>query len=126
MRGSRCVGLRQITVLTTICVMAKNVTVITTDDIDGSEGAARITFGLDGTTYEIDLGPENRAKLKADLDPFIKAARRAGGGGRGRGRANGRSPDRVAVRAWAREAGLQVSDRGRISADIIRQYEAIH
>jgi len=30
------------------------------------------------------------------------------------------------VRDWARSAGLQVSERGRISADIIRRYEAAH
>jgi hypothetical protein len=30
------------------------------------------------------------------------------------------------VRAWAREAGLPISERGRISANVIRQYEAAH
>jgi hypothetical protein len=30
------------------------------------------------------------------------------------------------IRAWARDEGLQVSERGRISADVIRQYEAAH
>jgi hypothetical protein len=30
------------------------------------------------------------------------------------------------VRAWARERGLKVSERGRVSADIMSQYEAAH
>jgi hypothetical protein len=30
------------------------------------------------------------------------------------------------VRAWAKAAGLKVSERGRISADIMRQYDAAH
>jgi len=34
--------------------------------------------------------------------------------------------DRAAIRAWAREAGLNVSARGRISAEIMSQYEAAH
>jgi hypothetical protein len=34
--------------------------------------------------------------------------------------------DRAAVRAWAQEAGLAVSERGRISAEVMNQYEAAH
>jgi len=34
--------------------------------------------------------------------------------------------DRAAVRARAREAGLAVSARGRISAEIMSRYEAAH
>jgi len=30
------------------------------------------------------------------------------------------------VRAWARQSGLEVSERGRISAEIMKQYEAAH
>ena len=34
--------------------------------------------------------------------------------------------ENAAIRAWARSAGLPVSERGRISADVIRQYEVAH
>ncbi len=34
--------------------------------------------------------------------------------------------DNAAIRAWAKSAGLQVSERGRTGADVIRQYEAAH
>jgi Lsr2 len=108
-------------------MMAKNVSVVFTDDIDGSEGAGAVRFSLDGVTYEIDLGEENRAKLEGDLAPFVAAARRPGRDNRRRGgRTAASSVDGTAVRAWAREAGLGISERGRISSEIIRQYEAAH
>ena len=102
--------------------MSKSVSVIVTDDLDGSENAQTVSFGLDGVAYEIDLAKKNRAKLEHALAPFIGAARRVPRGGR----AGGAPADRSAVRDWARSNGLQVSERGRISADIIRRYEAAH
>jgi hypothetical protein len=108
-------------------VMAKTVAVVVTDDLDGSPDAETVTFGYDGVTYEIDLGTKNRARLQRDVAPYIEAGRRLT---RPRIRASaGRSAariDRAAVRAWAKENGLKVSERGRISADLIRQYEAAH
>jgi hypothetical protein len=111
-----------------ICVMSKSVSVIVTDDLDGSENAETVSFGFDGVTYEIDLAQKNRAKLEKALAPFIDAGRRVprAASRRGGGRQGGASADRGAVRAWARERGLKVSERGRVSADIMRQYEAAH
>ena len=108
--------------------MARTVAVIIIDDLDGSPDAETVTFGLDGTDYEMDLGEANRARLMGALAPFIGAARRADRGGRGR--VKGQPPPartgRGAVRAWARESGLSVSGRGRISAEVMRQYDAAH
>jgi hypothetical protein len=106
--------------------MAKTVSVVVSDDIDGSANAQTVTFGLDGVSYEIDLGKKNRAKLERDIAPYIDAGRRVS---RARSRVTaGRPPgpgaDRAAVRAWAKQHGLQVSERGRISAVVIEQYEA--
>jgi hypothetical protein len=108
--------------------MSQSVSVIVTDDLDGSENAETVLFGFDGASYEIDLGKKNRARLEKALAPFIEAGRRTPRSGRRRGasRAGGSSADRGAVRAWARTAGLKVSERGRISAAIMRQYEAAH
>ena len=100
---------------------------VTTDDLDGSQGAETVTFGLDGVNYEIDLGQPNRTRLATALAPFIAAGRASRGSGRrGTGRTGGPRIDRAAVRAWAREAGLAVSERGRISAEVMRQYQAAH
>jgi Lsr2 len=107
--------------------MSTSVSVIVTDDIDGSESAQTVSFGLDGMAYEIDLGKKNRTQMEKALAPFIEAGRRVPRSGRRRGgRPGGPSADRGAVRAWARAAGLTVSERGRISADIMRKYDAAH
>lgn len=108
--------------------MSKSVSVIITDDLDGSANAETVSFGFDGVTYEVDLGKKNRARLAKALAPFIEAGRRVPRGGRRRGasRSGGSSAGRADVRAWARTAGLKVSERGRISSDIMRQYEAVH
>jgi len=72
-----------------------------------------VTFGLDGVSYEIDLGQPNPARLSGALAPFIAAGRHVGrrDGRRGTSGAAGPRVDRAAVRAWARQAGLEVSAR---------------
>jgi hypothetical protein len=108
--------------------MARTVAVVMTDDLDGSPAAETVMFGFDGVTYEIDLSERNRARLHRDLAPYVAAGRQVS---RSRRRtASGRQPgpraDRGAVRAWAKDNGLKVSERGRISAEVISQYEAAH
>jgi Lsr2 len=108
--------------------MAK--TVVTTDDLDGSPNAETVTFSFDGRSFEIDLSKKSRAALEKALKPYIDAGRTVGGRGtrtsspsRSRGRRSG-SVDLGAVRAWAAENGIAVSDRGRISASVLEQYQA--
>jgi hypothetical protein len=108
--------------------MARTVSVVVTDDLDGSPDAKTMRFGFDGVSYEIDLGKKNRAKLDRGVAPYIEAGRRIS---RSSGMASApRSPARrgelAAVRAWAKEQGLKVSERGRISAEVMQQYEAAH
>jgi hypothetical protein len=107
--------------------MSRSVSVIITDDLDGSGNAETVSFGFGGVTYEVDLGTKNRARLEKALAPFIEAGRRVPGDGRRRSASrSGSSADLADVRAWARTAGLKISGRGRISSDIMRQYEAAH
>lgn len=108
--------------------MAKTVSVVVSDDLDGSDGAETVAFGLDGVTYEIDLSDKNRAKLEKAFAPYVEHGRRVRQRHRRSGPGSSAGPriDRAAVRAWAREQGLQVSERGRISAEIMTQYEASH
>src|SRR5580693_1837992 len=104
-------------------VMVTKMSVIISDDLDGSGDAEPVSFGLHGTSYEVDLGSKNRAKLEKALAPFIEAGRRLPRGGRRRAAdRSGASVDRGAVRAWAKSVGIKVPERGRISADIMRQY----
>ena len=61
--------------------MAQQVNVKFVDDLDGSDAAGTVSFGLDGKTYEIDLSDENTDKLHEALAPFIEAGRSVGGRG---------------------------------------------
>src|SRR5258708_20084463 len=108
--------------------MSRSVSVIITDDLDGSENAETVSFGFRGVSYEVDLGKKNQAKLEKALAPFIQAGRKAPAGGRRRtaSRAAGPAADRTAVRAWARTAGLKVSGPGRITAHLILPSQDAH
>ncbi len=112
--------------------MAKTVTLMITDDIDGSADARPLTFSYQGQDFEIDLAEENRAAFLADLNPFIDAARVVSAGRRPRGARATRRPsgslslDRSAVRAWAEQQGIQIAKRGRIRADVLERFAAAH
>ncbi len=109
--------------------MAQRVNIVLEDDIDGSDADETVTFALDGVSYEIDLNGKNAAALRDALAPYVGHARRSGGrraGGRpsaGRGSAKRDLGD---VREWARSNGHQVSDRGRISAEVQAAYDKAH
>ena len=107
--------------------MAKHTTVTLVDDLDGGEADETVTFALDGKTYEIDLTTANAEKLRSLLEPYVKGGRRTGGrasGGRGKARSSsGGSQDTAAIRAWAKENGYEVNDRGRVPASIREAYE---
>ncbi|MBE7325515.1 Lsr2 family protein [Nocardioides sp. Y6] len=113
--------------------MAQKVNIILVDDIDGSPADETITFGLDNTTYEIDLSDDNASKLRDALALYVGHARKvsnarrggAGGGSR-RSSGGGSGVDTKAVREWARANGHEVSERGRVPASVIAAYEAAH
>lgn len=105
--------------------MAKTVSVVVTDDLDGSPDAETVGFAFNGQSYEIDLAEKNLAKFQKSLRPFIDAGRRTAQRRTARAaRSAGARIDRAAVRSWAASQGIKVSERGRISADVLRQYEA--
>jgi hypothetical protein len=110
--------------------MAQKVQITLVDDIDGGPATETVSFSLDGVAYEIDLSDGNAARLRDALAPYVGPARRRGGraaGGSGRGRRSRSANNRTAqMRAWARENGHQVHERGRIPADISAAYEKAH
>lgn len=59
--------------------MAKKTVVTVIDDIDSSEGAETIEFGLDGAIYSIDLSNPNANSLRDVLSPYVGNARKVGG-----------------------------------------------
>jgi hypothetical protein len=111
--------------------MAQKVQVILVDDLDGGEAEESVTFSLDGVSYEIDLSSENAEALREAIAPWVGHARRVSGrAGRGRGpgrpRAAAAKTDLADVRNWARENGYQVSDRGRVSSEVMSAYDGAH
>ena len=119
--------------------MAQQVNVKFVDDLDGSDAAGTVSFAIDGRAYEIDLSEDNAARLRDSLASFVAAGRKSGGTSAAAGRraqkmtaSSGRRPqplDReqtAAIRAWARQNGHQVSDRGRISKTVVDAFQAAH
>src|SRR5260370_36495040 len=109
--------------------MAQKVQVLLVDDLDGGEAVETVSFSLDGTAYEIDLSIDNAGKLRKDFAQYVDHARKGGGGGGGRRRRARTRPGRersAEIRAWARQRGDKVRERGRIPAQIIAGYEASH
>ena len=105
--------------------MAQKVTVELEDDLDGGPAEETVRFGVDGSVYEIDLSAKNAAALRRKLAPFIEHARKAGRGSRRRPGRTASSRERSGdIRAWAKDQGIAVSDRGRIPASVVEQYEA--
>ena len=104
--------------------MARRTIVTLEDDLGAGRADETVRFGIDGSEYEIDLSKKNASKLRKQLAPFVEHARKAG---RAQPRlvrtaaSRRRSRD---IRAWAKEKGIQLSERGRIPADVVEQYEA--
>jgi hypothetical protein len=93
------------------------------DDADGSEAQETVEFGLEGTTYEIDLSNHNAKKLRDALDPWVSKARKTGGRRRTRRDGAGKA-DLKAVRARAASNNVELSKRGRIPQSVLEQYRA--
>ncbi|MFJ4712758.1 Lsr2 family protein [Streptomyces sp. NPDC088785] len=108
--------------------MAQRVVVTLFDDIDGSEAAETVAFGLDGRSYEIDLNQAHAKQLRKALAPYLQAGRKRNGRAARTDRTakvfthTSVSPDPAAVRAWARSNHLDVPPRGRIPKRIYEEF----
>ncbi len=110
--------------------MAQKVHIVLVDDIDESEAEETVNFGLDGKEYAIDLNSKNASALREALAPYVGHARPVSG------RASRRSSSAKAattsgpapseIRAWARENGFDVPERGRVAAEVREAYAAAH
>ena len=110
--------------------MAQRVQVLLICDLhdDDTAGTETVTFSVDGASYEIDVCETHGKALREAFAPYVAAGRRAGRGGsarRGRGGRTGSGGfDPAAVRTWAKENGVAVSQRGRIGAGVLEKYNA--
>ena len=108
--------------------MAQKVHIVLEDDLDGSDATQTVSFGLDGTSYEIDLNDKNAAALRDALAAYVGHGRKVSG-------VPARSPvpgllrhghSAKEIRDWARSNGHKVPERGRIPGDVREAFDAAH
>ena len=114
--------------------MVTRTTTSLTDDLDGSRADATVSFVWQGQAYDIDLSQQHAQEFADAIAPYLAVARTSG---RGRRRssavASGATSGAVAaagvgefdpkaVRAWARDNGVEASARGRLSSALLQQY----
>ena len=105
--------------------MAQRVTVALEDDLDGGPADETVRFAFGGAEYEIDLSKKNATAFRKKITPFIEHARKAGRGPARRAARPVASRQRGGeIRAWAKDHGITVSERGRIPASVVEQYQA--
>ncbi|MQA16668.1 MAG: Lsr2 family protein [Pseudonocardiaceae bacterium] len=123
--------------------MAQKTTVTLIDDLTGEEAQeiSTVDFALDGVAYQIDLAEENADALRDALAEYVAASRRTGGRKTTRRRRTRRArggpssarsgsgysrEDLKSIREWAKQAGYNVSDRGRLPAEVVSAWEGQH
>lgn len=122
--------------------VAKQEIVQLVDDIDGSviedESGETIEFAINGVEYSIDLKAKNANEFHRKLDYYIEHATRVGGRKRKPSPAAASTPSTAgvpakrdpaqtrAIRQWAFDQGYEISERGRIPADIEEAFNAAH
>jgi hypothetical protein len=108
--------------------MTQRVQVLLIDDLDGSSADETVGFGLDGSSYEIDLSSKNAGRLREALANYVAHGRKSGvirsTGRRRPSRSTG--VNTADVRRWARGNGYSVNDRGRISTEVLDAYLSAH
>jgi hypothetical protein len=111
--------------------MATTTVEVVVDDLDGTAGAQTVTLGWNGAWRELDLSKKNIASLSRALDRYWTAGRPASANGQPSRRSRRKASssrsvppkrDPKVIRAWATENRIAVPARGRIPADVERQY----
>jgi Lsr2 len=116
--------------------MAQKTIVTLVDDLTGeaAENISTVEFALDGRAYKLDLTDENSAKLHDALSQYVNAARKIGGrrrsttrpdrGSKSTSRTTGYNRETLkSIREWAKKNGHNVSDRGRLPAEVVQAWE---
>lgn len=116
--------------------MAQKYIVQLVDDLTNEpiedEGGETILFSLDGVSYAIDLSATHADEMRAALEQYVNAARKADVAAASKPRAtstrssSAAKEDLKAVREWANSNGYTVSSRGRIPSDVTEAYAAAH
>lgn len=104
--------------------MAQHTLILLMDDMDGGPAATTVRFAFDGTAYEIDLSKAHADQFARTMEPYLEKVRRVS---RQRRPTQGPPPGTgrpVRGPGVGPRAGLKVSDRGRIPAEVLARFEA--
>ncbi len=117
----------------TAAAVATGAVPVVTDVTSGDVGAAGSPFATSGATRDLEAALA-RAGAAAARVPSPRSDRAGARAGAGAGAGVPETPvapldltdagARAAVRAWARQNGLEVSDRGKLSRSVVQAYEA--
>ena len=110
--------------------MAQKVQITLLCDLDDGnvEADETLHFSLGDTTYEVDVCGKHAQQIRDGLEPFVAHARKtsSANSSRRRQRTTAGRDQTASVRSWAKDHGIQVNDRGRIPASVVKEYEAAH
>lgn len=102
--------------------MSKSTITVIRDDLTGEQideaDYRLITFTAFGKTYSLDTTEEGEDEFRKALEPFIFKAHVAPLKYRPQQASAAKK-----IREWARSKGRDVPKRGRLSEDLIREYE---
>ena len=114
--------------------MGKRVIELLVSDLSGTELDAgqgeTIEFSYRGKDYTIDVTDTEAEKFDKAMEKYLNAAtklggRRSAGSSSRRSGGSGRSKEELAdARAWLKQNGHKVSDRGRIKQELLDIYDA--
>ena len=117
--------------------MAKSVVVLASCDQpheDGpiTDGVITVEFGFNGRTFETELCPVHVEEYNTWMSDYLTHGARVKSGGRAKAAGAAKavrqraSHDVGSIRAWAKEHGHKVSERGRIPSEVKKAYEDAH
>lgn len=106
--------------------MARETVQIYFDDLTGepveADDVQTIKFAWEGKPLRLDLTEENADKLEEVMKPYLDAATLVTSS-EIKKTPKPRRTDLDKVRSWARENGMEVSDRGRVPIKILDAYD---
>ena len=114
--------------------MARQERIDLIDDLEGSPAEGTFRVSWDGRAVEVELSADNRKRIEDSLAELFDAGRKISvhygpSGPKGPKPKLSRAPrdaaraNNNAIREWARENNFPVSDRGRISREVVAAYE---
>lgn len=114
--------------------MAKKTIQIITSDLSGEElepgQGETIAFSINGVDYSIDLTDAEAEAFRSTFEKYTLVAEKrssrvsSASPSTRKPSGSGRSSEELAhIRAWANDNGYQVSERGRIKAEIIDAFD---